>query len=233
MTPRRLRIWAIVQARMSSQRLPGKVLAPINGQPMIGHLLDRLDRSEGIDGLCVATSESISDEPIVAFCRSRGTPCYRGNLDNVAVRVLGAAEAHDADAFVRISGDSPLLDPRLVTRAAELFRASLPDLVSNVVVRTFPKGQSVEVVNTSTMRAALPGFRDADEAEHVTLHFYRNREDFRIVSFAHNNDVSHVQLSVDTEDDLSRMRDLVARFERPAWSYDLDEVLQMRKDHAL
>jgi spore coat polysaccharide biosynthesis protein SpsF len=230
---RQQRIWAIVQARMSSRRLPGKVLSPIGGRPMLGHLLDRLERVDEIDGVCVATSEESSDEPVVVFCGTRATPCYRGNLANVAERMLAAANAHDADAFVRINGDSPLLDPRIVTQAVELFRRDLPDLVSNVVVRTFPKGQSVEVVKTSTLRAALPRFGGADEAEHVTLHFYRNGQNFRIVSFERDDNLSALQLSVDTEDDLERIRDIVAHFERPALSYGLDEVLHLLKDRVL
>jgi spore coat polysaccharide biosynthesis protein SpsF len=226
------RVWAIIQARMSSRRLPGKVLAPIDGRPMLGYLLDRLAHSRGLDGVCVATSDSISDDPIAAFCTSQLIPCYRGALDDVVARLVAAAEQSNADAFVRISGDSPLLDPDLVTQAVALFRGKVPDLVSNVVIRTFPKGQSVEVINTSTMRTTLPRLVGADEHEHVTLHFYRNRKDFRVVSFERDIDASHIQLSVDTQEDLFRVQELLSRFKRPHWSYGVDEVLGMLKDQA-
>jgi spore coat polysaccharide biosynthesis protein SpsF len=228
----RLRIWAIVQARMSSRRLPGKVLAPLDGQPMLGCLIDRLSHARGLEGICVATSNTPSDDPIAAFCDAHAICCHRGELDDVAARLLAVAKELDADGFVRVNGDSPLLDLDLVTQAAEWFRRDVPDLVSNVLVRTFPKGQSVEVVNRSTMETALAHFGGAEEREHVTLHFYRNAERFRIVSFEHAGNVSHLQLSVDTAEDLLRVRDLYARFKRPHWSYGVDEIIEMLGDQA-
>ena len=217
---------------MSSRRLPGKVLAPVDGRPMLMYLLERLGRGVGVDGMSVATSNLASDDPIAAFCGAHGIRCYRGELQNVAARLLAAAELNNADAFVRISADSPLLDRALVTRAVELYRGAVPDLVSNVVVRTFPKGQSVEVINTASLRAALPLFDSVDEYEHVTLHFYRNRKNFRVASFEADGDLSNLQLSVDTPEDLECVRGLVARFKRPHWNYGLDEIVGMLKDRA-
>jgi spore coat polysaccharide biosynthesis protein SpsF len=217
---------------MSSRRLPCKVLAPIDGRPMLMYLLERLARGRGLDGVSVATSDLASDDPIATFCGAHGIHCYRGELENVAARLLAAAERNNADAFVRISADSPLLDQALVTHAVELYRGAALDLVSNVVVRTFPKGQSVEVVNTASLRAALPLFDSVDESEHVTLHFYRNRKNFRVASFEAGGDLSNVGLSVDTAEDLACVRGLVARFKRPHWSYGLDEIVGMLKDRA-
>jgi spore coat polysaccharide biosynthesis protein SpsF len=199
---------------------------------MLGRLLDRLGHVRGIDGVCVATSDAPSDDSIAAFCAANATRCYRGQLDNVAARLLKVATELKADAFVRVNGDSPLLDPELVTQAIDLFRSKMPDLVSNVVVRTFPKGQSVEVIDTARMRAALPYFNGSDEYEHVTAHFYRNAVRFRIVSFERAENVSSLQLSVDTEDDLARVRNIYARFERPPWSYGVDEIIGMLKERA-
>lgn len=230
--PDQLRVWAIIQARMSSRRFPGKVLAPICGQPMLGYLFDRLDCCLGLDGVCVATSDAASDDQIAEYCALHDIPCYRGKLDDVAARLLAAADERAADALVRINGDSPLLDPNLVTHAVNLFRSHRPDLVSNVVIRTFPKGQSVEVLKTATLRATLPRFASADEHEHVTLHYYRNAGSFQIVSFERDVKAALVQLSVDTREDFARVERLVTRFKRPHWTYGIDEILGMLESEA-
>jgi spore coat polysaccharide biosynthesis protein SpsF len=223
-------IVAVVQARMSSRRLPGKVLKPLLGQPMLGWLLDRLERCNTLDGICVATSQDASDDPIAAFCASRGASCYRGDLENVAARILRAAEAVKADAVVRISGDSPFMDQSVVADVIALYRRERPDLASNVVVRSFPKGQSVEVLNVANLRAALPRFDGLGDNEHVTTYFYRNPEQFKIVSLQHGTNHAAVQLSVDSEEDFDRAVRLIGRFTRPHWTYGVDELLGMLED---
>jgi spore coat polysaccharide biosynthesis protein SpsF len=226
------RVVAIVQARFSSRRLPGKVLAPIAGRPMLGVLIERLSRCAGLDGICIATSNDASDDAVAAFCSSVGIDCHRGSLDDVAKRLLDAAEASEADAFVRVNGDSPLIDPQLVSRGVIACRAHSPDLVSNVLVRSFPKGQSVEVIKTSTLRNALPDFEQGGDHEHVTPYFYRNARRFSIEPFQYERDASQMQLSVDTPDDLERIRRLVAQFSRPHWSYGVDELLGLIEERA-
>lgn len=226
------KIVAIVQARMSSRRLPGKVLMPLAGKPMLGWLLERLAHCEALDGLCVATSTDTSDDAVAAYCASLGVACHRGELDNVALRVLRALETSGAGAFVRISGDSPLMDIAVIADAVALYRRTTPDLASNVVVRTFPKGHSVEVLNTNTFRAALPDFDGAGDNEHVTTYFYRNADRFRIASLQRKADASSIQLSVDTVEDFARAERLVARFTRPHWTYGVDELLGMLESEA-
>ncbi|HUE14627.1 MAG TPA: NTP transferase domain-containing protein, partial [Planctomycetaceae bacterium] len=124
------RIGAIVQARMNSRRLPGKSLRPLCGKPMLQYVLENLAQLDELAETIVATSTDPSDDPIAEFCERVGTACFRGPLDNVAERFLQALRTHDLSAFVRISGDSPLLDPRLVARAVALFAESAVDLAS-------------------------------------------------------------------------------------------------------
>ena len=146
----------IVQARMSSDRLPGKVLAPISGRPLLGHLLDRLGRVRGALGPVVATSDRSEDDAIESFCASVTVPCHRGSRDDVALRLEEAAAEAGADAIARVCADSPVLDPALVVEAIETFEVAQPDLVTNTFPRTYPKGQSVEVIDVDALRALRP-----------------------------------------------------------------------------
>lgn len=206
-----LRISVIVQARMSSARLPGKILREICGKPLLAWLLDGLDLCTALAGTLVATSTEPSDDPVEAFCARRKTPCFRGPLDDVAARFLAAAEANGLDAFVRICGDSPLLDPHLVDKAVALFRTGNADLVTNVLRRTFPKGQSVEVAGVEAMRRAVEAMTTPQDREHVTRHFYAHAADYRIRSFESGGDFGAVNFCVDTAEDLERLSALAAR----------------------
>ncbi|HET7568269.1 MAG TPA: NTP transferase domain-containing protein [Gaiellaceae bacterium] len=195
-----MHVAAVVQARMSSQRLPGKVLAPLAGRPALAWLLERLAGFEVV----VATSGEPSDDPVAAFCAERGVECFRGPLADVAARFAGAVERYGLDAFVRVNGDSPLLDPALVARGIELFRATEPDLATNVFPRSFPPGQSVEVVRAETFLAARPEFDERDR-EHVTTFFYARPERFRIENFAAAAPYEGPSHALDTAEDLARL----------------------------
>lgn len=212
---------------MSSQRLPGKVLTDLLGSPMLGHLLDRLKQCDGIDGLTVATSDSPSDDQIAAYTAGRGVACHRGDLDDVAARMIGAADAMKADALVRVSGDSPLLDPALVTAAVAAFRSQSLDLVTNVQQRTFPKGQSVEVILLSALRSVWSRGMTADEREHVTKYFYGRPEAFAILNLTHEPARGDIQLSVDTLEDLNRVKALLGRLGEPYCRHRLEDILRV------
>ena len=177
-------IGAIVQARMTSRRLPGKSLRPLCGKPLLQYVLESLAQVEPLAVVVVATSSDPTDDPIADFCKRQGSPCFRGPLDNVAERFRQAARRHQLAGFVRISGDSPLLDSRLVARGVALFQESDADLATNVFPRTYPAGMSVEVVRTATFERVVPGLDEPDDREHVTGYFYRHPEQFRIVNFA-------------------------------------------------
>ena len=220
-------VFAVVQARMDSSRLPGKVLRLMLGRPMLAHLLDGLTRCTRLDGVVLATSVEPSDDPLEAFAREYGVPVHRGPLDHVAQRVHDAAAAHGAGALVRVCADSPLLSPALVDEAVALFREHRPDLASNVLTRTFPKGQSVEVLARRTLAEALPRLADDAEREHVTRHFYANADAYRIAEFRSGHDWGRIQLSVDTAEDFSRAEALLAAMDRPHWEYGCAELVAL------
>lgn len=204
-----MRVGALVQARMSSRRLPKKVLRQLGDKPLLGHLLQRLSTVPRLYIVAVATSIEQSDDPIEAFCASNGVACHRGGLGDVARRLLDAASAFGLDAFVRVCGDSPLLAPSLVGRAVDLFLASQPDLVTNCLPKRFPAGQSVEVVSVHALTRAYAQFACADHYEHVTKFLYEHADHFTIQRIETDVDYSGVHLAVDTPEDLIGMSRMV------------------------
>jgi spore coat polysaccharide biosynthesis protein SpsF (cytidylyltransferase family) len=217
-----VRVGAVVHARMSSRRLPGKVLAPLAGRPALQWVLERLEHARELDAIVLATSEDPSDDPVAAFAGERGTPCHRGSLDDVAERVAGAARGHGLDAIVRVNGDSPLLDQELVDRGVEIMRASEPDLVTNVRPRTFPPGQSVEVVSVDALERAHAAGSSAEEREHVTGPLYAGG--FSVVRFETDPARTEPPYTLDTPEDHARLEAILLGMDRPHWEYRWDEL---------
>jgi spore coat polysaccharide biosynthesis protein SpsF (cytidylyltransferase family) len=218
-------VGAVVHARMGSARLAGKVLGDLAGRPALDWLFERLAHAGELDRIVLATSTGPDDDPVAEFGRARGLAVHRGPLHDVAARVLGAADAFGLDAVVRVNGDSPVLDQRLVDRGVELLRASGADLVSNVRPRSFPPGQSVEVLRTEILRAAVARMHDDDDREHVTGWLYRHPEEVRIVRFEHDPPVTAPRLTLDEPADHARLEALLSGLERPHWDYRWDELV--------
>jgi spore coat polysaccharide biosynthesis protein SpsF len=218
-----MRIGAVIQARMSSRRLPGKVLRVLAGRPLLDHVLDRVGRARGIDAVAVATSTESGDDPIAEFCSTYGAMCVRGPLADVARRLWLAAEALRLDAFVRICADSPLVDPALIDRAVIAFGPGV-DLVTNVLPRTYPPGQAVEVVSTAALAAAVARMTEPADREHVTRYFYRNASAYRIRNLRSDRDYGALRLVVDTAADLQRLETLLGALDRPPGECGLDDL---------
>ena len=222
-----MKLVAIVQARMSSRRYPSKALAPVDGKPLIAFLLERIERAKSKCSVVVATSDEATDDPIAALCRDRSVTCWRGPLNRVAERFLQVLRAFQPDAFVRISGDSPLLDPALIDRAIALFRKLSPDLVTNVFPRSFPVGQTVEVVDSQAFRSAYSRIRDDNDQEHVTTVFYNFPNAFSIHNFRADFDAKGVHLAVDRPEDLQTVNTIVEIMDRPHWEYGVEELVNL------
>ena len=177
-------ISVFIQARMSSVRLPGKVLRTINNKPILGHLAMRCAQTVGHDNVVIATSQDTSDDPVAAFANQHGFASYRGSLTDVYARFVGALQTFESAYFIRVCADSPFLDSSLIEAAISLSQSHDVDLITNVFPRSYPKGQSVELVRTATFLdprySALPGF----SCEHITQGFYQNIDQFDIVNFS-------------------------------------------------
>lgn len=178
---------------------------------MIQWVVDRLKQAGNLTNIVVATSDESSDDLICDYCRRQNISYYRGALHDVASRFLGCAESEGAEAFLRVSGDSPLIDPMLVDQAVALHIASSCDLATNVQIRSFPKGQSVEVIRTAALATLYPCFVDASDFEHVTRYFYLHPEQANIESFSSEEPMGSMQLSVDTMEDLQAIEVILQR----------------------
>ena len=213
-----MRVAALVQARTGSTRLPGKVLEDVGGIPLIAHVLRRLRAARRVDEVVLATTGQEADDALVEVARAEGVDAHRGPEHDVLTRFRGAAEAAGAEAVVRITGDCPLLDPAVVDRVVEaLLDDPEPcDYASNVLRRTYPRGLDTEALWAKTLARVDELATSAAAREHVTWFAYRERPDlFRLRSVEIDDGRPDLDWSVDTAEDLERIRTLVSLLERP------------------
>jgi glutamate-1-semialdehyde 2,1-aminomutase len=195
-----MKVVAVVQARMGSSRLPGKVLKSFNDRPAIGLLLDRLERSKLLDEIVVATSTGRLDDTLVAYLENRGQVLVRGSENDVLSRYNLAAQVSSADIVVRITGDCPLVDASIVDAAIAKFQDMDVDYVSNINLPTFPDGLDVEVFSASVLRDAHEKATKQSDREHVTP-YIRESDAFSTAGFAHSEDLSDLRFTLDTQAD--------------------------------
>ncbi|WP_084158851.1 aminotransferase class III-fold pyridoxal phosphate-dependent enzyme [Solidesulfovibrio alcoholivorans] len=220
-----MRTVAVIQARMGSTRLPGKVLADVAGRPLLWHVARRAALAPLVHLAVVATSEDPSDDAVAAFCGQEGIPCFRGPLNDVLARFCGAALAFGAEAVVRVTGDCPLLDPAVVDRVVAAFLESGCDYASNVERATFPDGLDVEVMRADALAAADARAVLPSEREHVTP-YLRTRPEYRRVCVTRDDDLSGLRFTVDDARDLAFVREVYARL-APETDFGLSEILDL------
>ena len=204
---------AILQARMTSSRLPGKVMAPVLGEPMIGRQIERLRRARRIDRLIVATSTDASDDALAAYCQGLDIEVFRGALDDVLGRFSAALHSHPkATAVVRLTADCPLTDPEIVDKVILHHQDSRADYTSNTLgERTYPHGLDVEVIRAKSLLEAADRAEDPYEREHVTPYIYRRPERFRLAGVARHKPLAELRWTVDLPEDLAFVRDVYAK----------------------
>ena len=193
---------AIVQARCSSKRFPNKILKTIYGKPLIYYVILKLLKSKKVSKIIVATSTDKSDDKLVKYLKKIKVQSFRGSLKNVAKRILDIALLKKKNFFLRISGDSPLIDHNIIDEAISIFcKNKKYDLVTNTFPRSFPKGQSVEIIKTITLKKNINKMSNY-EREHVTKYFYKNSKNFYIKNFKNKLSTRFIKLAVDNKKDL-------------------------------
>lgn len=191
------KIVAIIEARMTSTRLPGKVLLPLAGKTVLGHLIERLRKSAYLDAICVATTTNQQDDAIEMLAAKEGVLCFRGSEADVLGRVVGAAQFAAADIIVEITGDCPANDPKVVDLAIEEFFAGDADYVSNFLTQTYPTGGfEVQVFRASTLEEVSSLTEDPVDRTHVSYYIYMHPEKYRLRGLAASSGATAPDLRV-------------------------------------
>lgn len=220
----------IIQARMGSTRLPGKVLMPIAGTPAIDHLISRVQAAKRVDALVIATSLLAADDAIEEYCERRGVLCVRGSENDVLDRYLLALRTHPADLVVRITADCPLMDPFLIDEMLEKIEADGSiDYLSNILPpRTIPHGLDVEAFRCEALEKAGQEAVRPEEREHVTPYIYRHPELFRIEQAELPRNISHYRWTLDTPQDLEFLEKVLGELQPGAFRWQ-DTVAVLEK----
>jgi len=202
---------AIIQARMGSTRLPGKVLQDVAGRSMLARVVRRVERARHVNQVVVATSTSPADEAIVAECVRLGVASFRGDEQDVLDRYYRAAVQFRAPVIVRITSDCPLIEPEVIDEVVAAFQAARPDYASNTLERSYPRGLDTEVMSQEALARAWAEAPEPYHWIHVTPYFYQNPELFTLLSVRQARDDSRQRWTVDTAGDLAFVREIYAR----------------------
>jgi spore coat polysaccharide biosynthesis protein SpsF len=212
------RIVIIIQARMGSSRLPGKILLDIAGKPMLSHVVERGRRSKIAHEVVVASTEDPADDVVVRFCEERGYPFTRGDNEDVLSRYLKAAREYEAQIIVRITADCPLIDPEVIDRTLEAFLEEYPQAQFGTnrgkdrIMRTYPIGMDVEVMSMDALEMASREAHEAYQREHVTPFLYETEGRFEKTSIDAGGDYGAQRWAVDTVEDLKFVREVFSHF---------------------
>ncbi|MCH7576053.1 MAG: glycosyltransferase family protein [Candidatus Marinimicrobia bacterium] len=216
----------IIQARMSSTRLPGKVLMPILERPMLQHLLERVGRAKTLSKVIIATSTDESDDPVAALCSDLSVHCFRGDLHDVLDRYFQAARAASADHVVRITGDCPLIDPEIIDQVVRVHLEGNFDYTSNVQLLTYPDGLDTEVMTFATLERSAREAQLPSEREHVTHYIVNHPEAFNIGEAHYHEDHSALRWTVDEPEDFELISKIFQNLYPQNPKFDWQDVLK-------
>ena len=196
---------AIIEARMTSTRLPGKVMCPILGKPMLELLIERLKHADTLDEIIIATTTNKEDNIIEELSETLHVGCYRGSEDDVLDRVLHAAVTSNIDLIIEITGDCPLIDPGVIDTLVQIYLSGQYDFVSNTLKQTYPNGLDTRIFSTETLKKVASLTDDPVDHEHVSLYIYEHPEIFSL--YNHESDLLEkywdLRLTVDTIEDFA------------------------------
>lgn len=222
-------ILIILQARMSSSRLPGKVLKEILGKPMLEHQLQRLSHISTPHQLIVATSDNTSDNAIEALCRQLNVGCYRGDLDDVLTRYYHAAQSVNQDKkikhIVRITGDCPLIDANIIDEVITHYINQQVDYCSNCAPPTLPDGLDVEIFSFTALKQAFEQAIQPSEREHVTPFIRNNPQLFSTANYRYQTDLSHLRWTVDEPEDFDFVTQVYHNLYNKKMYFTMNDIL--------
>ena len=226
-----MRIAGVIFSRFDSTRLFGKALMDIEGRCLLGRVLDRTKKVDGIDKIIIATSNREIDDTIVQFAEREGVEVFRGSCEDVYGRALAACEEHNLDAFARICGDRPLFDHQLVSHAVKLYRSKKYDLVTTMCPRTAPPGFTTEVISHGILKKFNGIILSKANREHVTDAFYKDNKMIRLKNISETGYLNCLDLSfvVDTPQDLKKIRWITNKIDSLATDNEMQQIVQFAK----
>lgn len=218
---------------MTSTRLPGKVVKAVLDRPLLEYLIERLKRVDLADEVVIATTDNGSEKPIVDLCEHLSVPCFRGSEEDVLARYYTAAMTFKAELVVRVTSDCPIIDPKVIDRVIRFYLEHRReyDYVSNVLVRSYPRGMDTEVFPLTVLEAAFHESTDQLSREHVTPFIYRHPERFRLGHVTYREDQSRHRWTVDTPEDFELVRRIIEALYPHHPAYDLEDVLELLSAH--
>lgn len=222
------KIGCIIQARMGSTRLPGKVMLNIDEKnPIIYYVIKQISESRLCDQIVIATTTLPEDEKIVKFAKNMSIPCFRGSAEDVLDRYYQCAKIFSLSTIIRITSDNPLIDPKLVDDAISFYKSNSYDYVTNCRERTFPQGTEIEIFSFNALEKIWKNARKLSEREHVTPYFYNNPDQFKMFNIKNNENISHLRWTVDREKDLELVKKIILKIKKsPILMKDILELFQ-------
>lgn len=217
---------AIVQARLSSTRLPNKVLKNILTKPLIQHVIDRLNESQLIDQVVIATTTEDEDNLIVKWCQKNKVPFFRGDRDDVLSRFYFCAKENQASDIIRVTSDNPLTDPKIIDKTIEYYLEGDLDYCSNNLEKSYPHGLDVEVFNFGSLEKSHNESSDPVHREHVTQYIRQNKDLFNISAIKHSKDLSHIRVTMDENEDFQLIEIVMSLLSEKANLEELDALFE-------
>lgn len=224
------KVTAIIQARIGSTRLPGKVLKNLCGQPILWHVWNRLKNAMNIDEIIIATTTLSEDDALQSFCEKNKILFSRGSSEDVLSRYYEASKKFNSDVIIRITADCPLIDPTVVDKTVELFASKNFDYTSNCIKRTFPRGFDTEVFSFSALEKTFNEAKTKPEREHVTPYIYNHPEIFSIGSYTNSADWSFHRWTVDTAEDFRLIEEIYNSLYNQEQLFAFDDILKLFAD---
>lgn len=226
-----MKITAIIQARMGSTRLPGKVMMKIQGKTVLEHVISRVQLSKEIDEIIVATTNKPDDDVIVDEAMRLGVKCFRGPEEDVLSRYYYAAKENNTDVIVRITSDCPLIDPlvidEMVSEYKMLYKVDKIDYLSNTIKRTYPRGLDVEIVSFKGIEEAFSYADKHYQREHVTPYFHDNPQKFILINYQSKVDYSDYRLTLDTTEDLELITTIYSNLYKNGIDFYLSNIISL------
>lgn len=223
----------IVQARMTSTRLPGKVLKEVLGKPLLEYQIERLRRVGLADEIVIATTTNDTDLPIVELCKRLGVPVMRGSEHDVLARYYAAAKLHLADVIVRVTSDCPVIDPAEIDALIRFYldNRTVYDYISTGLVRTYPRGMDAEVFPFRVLEEAYLEAVGEPEREHVTPFIYLRPERYKLANYSCQENFAHHRWTVDTAEDFELVRKIIETLYPANTHFDLMDIVDLLKIH--